>query len=127
VGGFNLGGHGVKVVGSRVAVAGGLGDPAGGERLRPRRPQPPPRWHDINGYFGIVRLVSASIADTNNIFTADTLDPFCSSGTASRWRELGLDRAQMRTTRHDDAWWWRRHDDVADDFTFLAPGVGFTF
>jgi hypothetical protein len=33
----------------------------------------------------------------------------------------------MRRTRHDDAWWWRRHDDAADDFTFLAPGVGFTF
>jgi hypothetical protein len=29
--------------------------------------------------FGILRLVSASIADTNNMFTADILDPFCSS------------------------------------------------
>jgi hypothetical protein len=49
VGGFNLGGHGAKVVGSRAAAAGGLRDPAGGGRLQPRRPRPPPQRHDING------------------------------------------------------------------------------
>jgi hypothetical protein len=46
VGGFD---HGAAAVGSHAAAAGSLGDPAGGERLRPRQPRLPPRQHDING------------------------------------------------------------------------------
>jgi hypothetical protein len=36
-GAFNHGDHGAAVVGSRVAAAGGLGDPTGGLQLRSRR------------------------------------------------------------------------------------------
>jgi hypothetical protein len=88
-------------VGSRAVAAGGLGDPAGGGRLGPR-------WHDINGCwsrFGptcldlaatiffilkngsfvsaqnsqYLKVVIFSMIGINNMFTADTLDPFCSS------------------------------------------------
>jgi hypothetical protein len=108
VGGFDHGGHGMAVVGSCAATAGGLRDPASGYGLHHSSttsmvacPDLGPhalsecgsffilkKWSFVsagnNRYlkvaiFGILRLVSASIADTNNMFTADIIDPFCSS------------------------------------------------
>jgi hypothetical protein len=91
VGGFDHGGHGLQ--------HGGTTSMAAGLDMGPTHLDPGAaiffileNWSFVSvgnsqylkvDIFGILRLVSASIDDTNNMFTADTLDPFCSSDIES--------------------------------------------